>query len=127
VIRKLAFQEVGHVDLVLVFFVVGVGEDISTLKGLRAEAENIVDDEYGGGGAGGASRVSRMSTIIGETEMRGEWVEKHTGFEAAKVDEFTLLFVAFRDYWRNGATRLLQSVSASQYMDQCICTSLCPC
>jgi len=53
-----------------VVFVVGMGEDIGALKGLRAVAEDVIDDEDGGGGAGGASRVWRMSTIIGENEMR---------------------------------------------------------
>jgi len=69
VICRLALEEVGHVDLVLVVFVVGMGEDIGTLKGLRAVAEDIIDDEDGGGGAGGASRVWRMSTIIREKEI----------------------------------------------------------
>jgi len=70
VICRFALEEVGHVDLVLVVFVVGVGEDVGTLKGLRAVAEDVIDDEDGGGGAGGASRVWRMSTMIGENEMR---------------------------------------------------------
>jgi len=55
--------------LVLVVFVVGMGEDIGALKGLRAVAEDVIDDEDGGGGAGGASRVWRMSTIIREKEI----------------------------------------------------------
>lgn len=57
VICSLALEEVGHVDLVLVVFVVGVGEDIGTLQGLRAVAEDVIDDEDGRGGAGGASCV----------------------------------------------------------------------
>ncbi len=46
-----------------------MGEDIGTLKGLRAVAEDVIDDEDGGGGTRGASRVWRMSTIITEKEI----------------------------------------------------------
>lgn len=67
-ICRLALEEVRHVDLVLVVFVVGVGEDIGTLQGLRAVAEDIIDDEDGRGGAGGASCVWGMSAIIREKE-----------------------------------------------------------
>jgi len=36
---------------------VGVSEDVRALDGLRAEAEDVVDDENGGGGGGGAGGV----------------------------------------------------------------------
>jgi hypothetical protein len=38
-----AFEEIGNEDLVGRFFV-GVGEDVGALKGLREEAEDVVDD-----------------------------------------------------------------------------------
>lgn len=40
--NRLALKEVGHEDLVLMVLV-GMSKDISTLEGLREEAENIVD------------------------------------------------------------------------------------
>ena len=56
-IRRLALEEVGHVDLVLMVFVVGVCEDVGALDGLRAVAEDVVDDEDSGSGAGGSGGV----------------------------------------------------------------------
>ena len=51
-----AEEEVGYEDLVLVG-AVGMGEDIGALDGLRAEAEDVVDDEDCTGGIGGAGCV----------------------------------------------------------------------
>lgn len=51
-----ALEEVRHEDLVLVVLV-GVGEDVGALEGLRAEAEDVVDDEDGRGGGGGTGGV----------------------------------------------------------------------
>lgn len=45
----LALKEVRHVNLVLVVFVIGVGEEVCALEGLRAVSEDVVDDEDGGG------------------------------------------------------------------------------
>lgn len=101
---RLALEEVGHVDLVLVVFVVGMGKDIGTLKRLRAVAEDVIDNEDSGGSAGRASGVWRMSTIIGEEKVRAV---KHTRFETTDVDKFALLFVAFCDYWGNSAACLI--------------------
>ena len=55
--QGLAEEEVGHEDLVLVAGV-GVCKNVSTLDGLRREAEDIVDDEDGGGGIGGTGGVA---------------------------------------------------------------------
>ena len=46
--QGLAEKEIRHEDLVLVGGV-GVGEDIGALDGLVAEAEDVIDDEDGGG------------------------------------------------------------------------------
>jgi hypothetical protein len=40
----LAFEEIGHEDLVGVVFV-RVGEDVGALEGLVEEAEDVIDDE----------------------------------------------------------------------------------
>ena len=56
VAEGLAEEEIRHEDLVLVGGV-GVGEDVGALDGLVAEAEDIVDDEDGGRGVGGAGCV----------------------------------------------------------------------
>ena len=45
-----AKEEVWHIDLVLVALV-GVREDVGTLKGLWTVAEDVVDDENSGGSA----------------------------------------------------------------------------
>lgn len=45
-VNRLALEEVGHEDLVLVLLVAGC-KDISTLNGLVLESENVVDDEDG--------------------------------------------------------------------------------
>jgi hypothetical protein len=50
-VGRLALEEVGHEDLVLVFFV-RMGEDISALDCLGEEAENIVYGKDGLGGIG---------------------------------------------------------------------------
>ena len=53
--QGLAVEKVGDEDLVLVRGV-RIGENVSALDGLRREAEDVVDDEdgrCGGGGAGG--------------------------------------------------------------------------
>jgi len=54
--KRLPMEKVGHEDLVLMGRV-GVSEDVGALDGLRAEAEDVVDDENGGGGGGGAGGV----------------------------------------------------------------------
>lgn len=54
--NRLAVEEVGHEDLVLVRGV-GVSEDVCALDGLRAVTEDVVDDKNGGGGGGGAGGV----------------------------------------------------------------------
>lgn len=45
-VNRLALEEVGHEDLVLVLLVTGC-KDIGTLESLVLEAENVVDDEDG--------------------------------------------------------------------------------
>lgn len=69
----LAEEEVGHEDLVLVAGV-GVGEDVGALERLGREAEDVVDDQDGGGGVGGARGVA---------------------LHAVEVDVFAFFFVAF--------------------------------
>lgn len=48
-VRGLAFEEIRHVHLVLVVLVIGVGEEVGPLEDLGAVAEDVVDDEDGGG------------------------------------------------------------------------------
>lgn len=51
----LALEEIGDEDLILVRFV-RMREDVGALQGLWPEAEDVVDDQdgfFGGGGAGG--------------------------------------------------------------------------
>ena len=51
-------EEIGHEDLVFVArFGVSVGEDVGALDCLVGEAEDVIDDEDGGGGVGGAGSV----------------------------------------------------------------------
>ena len=60
--ERLAVEEVRYEDLVFVTrFGVRVGEDVGALECLVAEAENVVDDEDGGGGLGGASGICGWS------------------------------------------------------------------
>ena len=49
-------EEIRHEHLILVGGI-GVGEDVGALEGLVAEAEDVVDDEDGGGGVGGTGGV----------------------------------------------------------------------
>lgn len=58
-VEGLAAEEVRHEDLVFVGGVaaVAVGEDVGALQGLRGVAEDVVDDEDGGGGVRGADGV----------------------------------------------------------------------
>lgn len=55
-VRRLAFEEVRHEDLVGVLRV-GEGEDVGALQSLREEAEDVVDDQEGAFGVGGAGGV----------------------------------------------------------------------
>lgn len=55
----LALEEVGHEDLVLVLLV-GVCEDVGALQRLGEEAEDVVDEEDGGGGTRWAGDVWRI-------------------------------------------------------------------
>lgn len=48
-IGRLSLEEIGHVNLVLVVLIVCVGEDVSPLDSLRAESENVIDNEDGRG------------------------------------------------------------------------------
>ena len=54
--ERFAVEEVGHEHLVLVGRV-GVSEDVSALDGLRAVAENVIDDEDRRGSGGGTGGV----------------------------------------------------------------------
>lgn len=54
--QGLAEEEIRHKHLILVGGV-GVGEDVGALEGLVAEAEDVVDDEDGGGGVGGTGAI----------------------------------------------------------------------
>lgn len=62
--QGLAEEEIRHEDLVLVGGV-GVGEDVGALDGLVAVAEDVIDDEDGGGGVGGAGCVYEAGGISG--------------------------------------------------------------
>lgn len=55
-VRRLALEEVGNKDLILVFLV-GVSEDVGALNGLREESEDIIDNKDGPFGIGGAGSV----------------------------------------------------------------------
>ena len=76
-----AEEEVGHEDLVLVAGVC-MGEDVGALDGLGREAEDVVDDEDGGGSIRGAGGVA---------------------LHAIEVDVFAFFFVAFGNGWRDVA------------------------
>lgn len=86
--QRLAEEEVGHEDLVLVAGV-GVCKNVSTLDGLRREAEDIVDDEDGGGSIGGTGGVA---------------------LHAVEVDIIALLIVALGNGWRDVAAGLAVSL-----------------
>ena len=69
-----AEEEIRHEYLILVGGV-GVGEDVGALEGLVAEAEDVVDDEDGGGGVGGAGGVCEVGLVVwrgGGERWRGE-------------------------------------------------------
>lgn len=53
----LVVEPVRHEDLVLVFLVARVGEDVGALDGLGPEAEDVEDEEDGRGGCFGACVV----------------------------------------------------------------------
>jgi len=73
--QGLAEEEVGHEDAVLVVLIVGVGEDVGALQGLRREAEDVVDDENGAFGVGGPGRiwVGERGSAEG-VKWKGGWV-----------------------------------------------------
>lgn len=54
--KRLAVEEIGHEDLILMALV-RMGEDVGALEGLRAIAEDVVDDEDGGSCARWTGRV----------------------------------------------------------------------
>ena len=57
-----------------------MGEDVGALDGLRREAEDVIDDEDGGGGVGWTGGVA---------------------LGAAEVNIFAFLFIAFGEGWRD--------------------------
>ena len=66
--QRFAEEEVGHEDAVGVFGF-GVGEDVGALDGLRGEAEDVVDDEDGGGGVRGARGVASHAAAVVEVDV----------------------------------------------------------
>ena len=60
VVGRLAVEEIRNKDLILVVLVVRVGQDVSALQRLRAEAEDVVYDQDGGSSGRGASFVCAL-------------------------------------------------------------------
>lgn len=83
----------------LVVLIVGVSEDVGALQALRGEAEDVVDDEDGAFGVGGACGVcAEERRSVDERSKGWKWNDERvwrTAFRAIKVDVFALLFVAF--------------------------------
>ena len=83
-----AEEEVRYEDSVLVAGV-GVGEDVGALDGLGGETEDVVNDEDGGCGGGGAGGVA---------------------LHAIEVDVFALFLIAFGDCGSDVAAGLAVSL-----------------
>lgn len=58
------FKEIGHKDLILVFFV-AVSKGVSALNGLWVKAEDVVDGENSGYGVGRTRDVRSMYLSFG--------------------------------------------------------------
>ena len=69
--QVVAEEEVGDEDAVLAARV-RRGEDIGALEGLGREAEDVVDDEEGARGGGGAGGVAFH--VVGEGEVVAFWL-----------------------------------------------------